>query len=192
MAEEIKRLAPETVWGYFYDLTQIPRPTGHTKQVTDYLKAFGEKHGLETHQDEVGNVLIRKPATPGYEGRQTVVLQAHVDMVPQKNAGVAHDFLRDPIDAYIDGEWVTARDTTLGADNGMGVSLAMAALTDKTIKHGPLEGLFTIDEEVGMDGAVGLKPGFLKGTIMINGDSEEEGRLFVGCAGGVDMNITFH
>ena len=192
MAEEIKRLAPEAVWGYFYDLTQIPRPTGHTKQVTDYLKAFGEKHGLETHQDEVGNVLIRKPATPGYEGRQTVVLQAHVDMVPQKNAGVAHDFLRDPIDAYIDGEWVTARDTTLGADNGMGVSLAMAALTDKTIKHGPLEGLFTIDEEVGMDGAVGLKPGFLKGTIMINGDSEEEGRLFVGCAGGVDMNITFH
>ena len=132
MAEEIKRLAPEAVWGYFYDLTQIPRPTGHTKQVTDYLKAFGEKHGLETHQDEVGNVLIRKPATPGYEGRQTVVLQAHVDMVPQKNAGVAHDFLRDPIDAYIDGEWVTARDTTLGADNGMGVSLAMAALTRRS------------------------------------------------------------
>ena len=192
MAEEIKRLAPEAVWGYFYDLTQIPRPTGHTKQVTEYLKAFGAKHGLETHQDEVGNVLIRKPATPGYEGRQPVVLQAHVDMVPQKNAGVAHDFLRDPIDAYIDGEWVTARDTTLGADNGMGVSLAMAALTDDTLKHGPLEALFTIDEEVGMDGAVGLKPGFLRGSILINGDSEEEGRLFVGCAGGVDMNISFH
>lgn len=192
MAEEIKRLAPEAVWGYFYDLTQIPRPTGHTKQVTEYLKAFGAKHGLETHQDEVGNVLIRKPATPGYEGRQPVILQAHVDMVPQKNAGVAHDFLRDPIDAYIDGEWVTARDTTLGADNGMGVSLAMAALTDDTLKHGPLEALFTIDEEVGMDGAVGLKPGFLHGSILINGDSEEEGRLFVGCAGGVDMNISFH
>lgn len=191
MAEEIKRLAPEAVWGYFYDLTQIPRPTGHTKQVTEYLKAFGAKHGLETHQDEVGNVLIRKPATPGYEGRKPVVLQAHVDMVPQKNAGVAHDFLRDPIDAYIDGEWVTARDTTLGADNGMGVSLAMAALTDDTLKHGPLEALFTIDEEVGMDGAVGLKPGFLRGSILINGDSEEEGRLFVGCAGGVDMNINF-
>ena len=192
MAEEIKRLAPQAVWGYFYDLTQIPRPTGHTKQVTEYLKAFGAKHGLETHQDEVGNVLIRKPATPGYEGRKAVVLQAHVDMVPQKNACVAHDFLTDPIDAYIDGEWVTARDTTLGADNGMGVSLAMAALTDDTLKHGPLEALFTIDEEVGMDGAVALKPGFLQGSILINGDSEEEGRLFVGCAGGVDMNISFH
>ena len=192
MAEEIKRLAPQAVWGYFYDLTQIPRPTGHTKQVTEYLKAFGAKHGLETHQDEVGNVLIRKPATPGYEGRKAVVLQAHVDMVPQKNASVAHDFLTDPIDAYIDGEWVTARDTTLGADNGMGVSLAMAALTDDTLKHGPLEALFTIDEEVGMDGAVALKPGFLQGSILINGDSEEEGRLFVGCAGGVDMNISFH
>ncbi len=192
MAEEIKGLAPQAVWGYFYDLTQIPRPTGHTKQVTEYLKAFGAKHGLETHQDEVGNVLIRKPATPGYEGRKAVVLQAHVDMVPQKNACVAHDFLTDPIDAYIDGEWVTARDTTLGADNGMGVSLAMAALTDDTLKHGPLEALFTIDEEVGMDGAVALKPGFLQGSILINGDSEEEGRLFVGCAGGVDMNISFH
>ena len=192
MAEEIKRLAPQAVWGYFYDLTQIPRPTGHTKQVTEYLKAFGAKHGLETHQDEVGNVLIRKPATPGYEGRKAVVLQAHVDMVPQKNACVAHDFLTDPIDAYIDGEWVTARDTTLGADNGMGVALAMAALTDDTLKHGPLEALFTIDEEVGMDGAVALKPGFLQGSILINGDSEEEGRLFVGCAGGVDMNISFH
>jgi len=192
MAEEIKRLAPQAVWGYFYDLTQIPRPTGHTKQVTEYLKAFGAKHGLETHQDEVGNVLIRKPATPGYEGRKAVVLQAHVDIVPQKNASVAHDFLTDPIDAYIDGEWVTARDTTLGADNGMGVALAMAALTDDTLKHGPLEALFTIDEEVGMDGAVALKPGFLQGSILINGDSEEEGRLFVGCAGGVDMNISFH
>ena len=192
MAEEIKRLAPQAVWGYFYDLTQIPRPTGHTKQVTEYLKAFGAKHGLETHQDEVGNVLIRKPATPGYEGRKAIVLQAHVDMVPQKNACVAHDFLTDPIDAYIDGEWVTARDTTLGADNGMGVALAMAALTDDTLKHGPLEALFTIDEEVGMDGAVALKPGFLQGSILINGDSEEEGRLFVGCAGGVDMNISFH
>lgn len=192
MAEEIKRLAPQAVWGYFYDLTQIPRPTGHTKQVTEYLKAFGAKHGLETHQDEVGNVLIRKPATPGYEGRKAVVLQAHVDMVPQKNACVAHDFLTDPIDAYIDGEWVTAHDTTLGADNGMGVALAMAALTDDTLKHGPLEALFTIDEEVGMDGAVALKPGFLQGSILINGDSEEEGRLFVGCAGGVDMNISFH
>lgn len=191
MAEEIKLLSPQAVWEYFYDLTQIPRPTGHTQQVTDYLKAFGKEHGLETHQDATGNVLIRKPATQGYEGRRIAVMQAHVDMVPQKNASVKHDFLTDPIDAYIDGEWVTARETTLGADNGMGVAFAMAILADKTLKHGPLEALFTIDEEVGMDGAVGLKPGFLKGDILLNGDSEEEGMLCVGCAGGADLNISF-
>lgn len=191
MAEEIKLLSPKAVWEYFYDLTQIPRPTGHTKEVTEYLKAFGKAHGLETHQDETGNVLIRKPATKGYEGRQIAVMQSHVDMVPQKNAAVKHDFLTDPIDAYVDGEWVTARDTTLGADNGMGVALAMAVLADKTLKHGAIEALFTIDEEVGMDGAVGLKPNFLKGHILLNGDSEEEGMLCVGCAGGADLNISF-
>lgn len=191
MAKEIKLLSPQAVWGYFYDLTQIPRPTGHTQQVTEYLKTFGKEQGLETLQDATGNVLIRKPATAGYEDRETVIMQSHVDMVPQKNASVVHDFLTDPIDAYVDGEWVTARETTLGADNGMGMALAMAVLSDKTLKHGPLEALFTIDEEVGMDGASGLKPGFLKGRILLNGDSEEEGRLYVGCAGGIDLNISF-
>ena len=190
MSAEIKNLSPQPVWGYFYDLTQIPRPTGHMEAVTRFMVAFGNELGLETLQDEVGNVLIRKPAYPGMEDHKTVIMQSHLDMVPQKNSSIKHDFLTDPIDAYIDGDWVTARDTTLGADNGMGVAYAMAVLADKNLKHGPLEALFTIDEEVGMDGAVGLKPGFLKGGILLNCDSEEEGELFVGCAGGADLNIS--
>lgn len=191
MSAEIKDLSPKHVWGYFYELTRIPRPTGHMGAVTRFMTAFGEGLGLETLQDEVGNVLIRKPATPGMEGRKTVTLQAHLDMVPQKNASTRHDFEKDPIDAYIDGEWVTARDTTLGADDGMGVALAMAVLADKSLRHGPIEALFTIDEEQAMDGAFGLKPNFLKGDILLNCDSEKEGELFVGCAGGADMNISF-
>ncbi|MDR2969916.1 MAG: aminoacyl-histidine dipeptidase [Tannerellaceae bacterium] len=191
MATEIKDLSPKHVWGYFYDLTQIPRPTGQMEAVTRYVMDFGKSLSLETVQDETGNVLIRKPATPGMEERKTVVLQSHLDMVPQKNSSVKHDFTTDPIDAYIDGEWVTARDTTLGADNGIGAALAMAALADDTLKHGPLEALFTVDEEVGMDGAFGLKPGFLKADILINCDSEKEGELFVGCAGGADLNVSF-
>lgn len=159
--------------------------------VTRFMVQFGNGLGLETLQDSVGNVLIRKPATSGMENRKAIILQSHLDMVPQKNASVTHDFLKDPIDAYIDGEWVTARDTTLGADNGIGAALAMAVLADNTLKHGPVEALFTTDEEVGMDGAFGLKPGFLQGKTMINCDSEEEGELFVGCAGGADLNISF-
>ncbi|WP_099464092.1 aminoacyl-histidine dipeptidase [Parabacteroides provencensis] len=191
MSAEIKNLLPKHVWGYFYDLTQIPRPTGHMEAVTRYVVEFGKSLGLETLQDEVGNVLIRKPATPGREGHKTVTLQAHLDMVPQKNASVKHNFITDPIDAYIDGDWVKAHETTLGADNGIGASFAMAALADNSLQHGPLEALFTIDEEEGMDGAVGLKSGFLKGNILLNCDSEEEGELFVGCAGGADLNISF-
>lgn len=191
MSVEIKTLAPQPVWNYFYDLTQIPRPTGHMKGVTTYMIAFGKELGLETKLDDAGNILIRKPATPGLEDRKTVILQSHLDMVPQANRGVDHDFLNDPIDAYIDGEWVRARQTTLGADNGIGAALAMAVLADKTLKHGPLEALFTIDEEVGMVGAFGLKSDFLKGRVLINCDSEEEGELFVGCAGGIDLNVTF-
>lgn len=159
--------------------------------VTRFVESFGKELGLETLRDEAGNVLIRKPATPGMEGRPTVILQAHLDMVPQKNSSVKHDFLTDPIDAYIDGDWVKAHETTLGADNGIGASFAMAALSDPDLKHGPLEALFTVDEEEGMDGAFGLKPGFLKGRILLNCDSEEEGELFVGCAGGADLNISF-
>ncbi|MDR0348126.1 MAG: aminoacyl-histidine dipeptidase [Tannerella sp.] len=191
MSAEIKTLAPQPVWSYFFDLTQIPRPTGHMDGITGYMLAFGKESGLETKQDEAGNILIRKPATSGFENRKTVVLQSHLDMVPQANRGVAHDFLKDPIDAYVDGEWVKARQTTLGADNGIGVALTMAVLADKNIKHGPLEALFTVDEEVGMAGAFGLKPGFLKGKTLINCDSEEEGELFAGCAGGIDLNVTF-
>ena len=153
MSAEIKNLSPQPVWGYFYDLTQIPRPTGHMEAVTRFMVAFGKGLGLETLQDEVGNVLIRKPASPGMEGHKTVTMQSHLDMVPQKNSSVKHDFLTDPIDAYIDGDWVKARETTLGADNGMGAAFAMAVLADKTLTHGPLEALFTINEEVGMDGA---------------------------------------
>lgn len=191
MSAEIKELSPKQVWGNFYELTQIPRPTGHVEAVSRHIVEFGKKLGLETLQDKVGNVLIRKPATPGMEDRKTVTLQAHLDMVPQKNSSVNHNFLTDPIDAWIDGDWVKARETTLGADNGIGVSLAMGVLADNTLKHGPIEALFTVDEEEGMVGAFGLKPGFLKGDILLNCDSEKEGELFVGCAGGADMNITF-
>lgn len=191
MSAEIKELSPKAVWGYFYELTQIPRPTGHMTEVTRYVYQFGKELGLETLQDAVGNVIIRKPATPGLEGRKTVTLQAHLDMVPQKNASVKHDFLTDPIDARVDGEWVKAQGTTLGADDGMGVALIMAVLADKTLKHGPLEALFTIDEEQGMDGAFGLKAGLLKGDILLNCDSEKQGELYVGCAGGIDMSVSF-
>lgn len=191
MAAEIKDLYPQQLWGYFYDFTQIPRPTGHMEAVTRFVIEVGKGLGLETKQDKIGNVLIRKPATPGMEHLKTVTLQAHLDMVPQKNSTTQHDFLKDPIDAYIEGEWVTARNTTLGADNGIGAAAILAVLSDKTLKHGPLEALFTIDEEVGMDGAVNLKSDFLQGEMMLNFDSESEGELFVGCAGGADLNISF-
>lgn len=191
MAAEIKELDPQPLWRYFYDLTQIPRPTGHMEGVTRYLLETGNELGLETGQDAAGNIRIRKPAAPGLEHLKPVTLQAHLDMVPQKNSSKEHDFLNDPIDAYIDGDWVRARETTLGADNGIGAAAILAVLADRTLKHGPLEALFTVDEEVGMDGAVGLKPGFLEGKMMLNVDSEREGDLYVGCAGGADLNISF-
>jgi len=187
----IKSLEPQAVWGYFYELTQIPRPTGTMEAISRYIFEFGQKLNLETEQDEVGNVIIRKPASPGFEDRPRVVLQSHLDMVGQNNSDVVHDFTKDPIHTYVDGDWVKARGTTLGADNGIGVAYAMAVLADNSLKHGPFEALFTVDEEVGMDGANGLKPGFVKGRIMINCDSEEEGKLFVGCAGGADLNVSF-
>ncbi len=191
MSEEIRNLEPKAVWEYFYQLTQIPRPSKHEEAATEYMKKFGESLGLETIVDKVGNVIIRKPATPGYEDRKGVVFQGHLDMVPQANSDSNHDFLKDPIDAYVDGDWVTARGTTLGADNGMGVAAAMAILASKDIEHGPLEGLFTIDEETGMAGAFALQPNVLKGDILMNMDSEDEGELYVGCAGGIDGNFYF-
>ena len=191
MSAEIKNLSPKPVWDYFYSLTQIPRPTGHMEAVTRFVESVGNALGLETLRDGVGNGLLRKQASPGRENHKTVTLQAHLDMVPQKNASVEDDFLTDPIDAYVEDGWVKARGTTLGADNGIGASLALAVLADDTLEHGPIEALFTIDEEQSMDGAFGLKPNFLQGDILLNCDSEKEGELFVGCAGGADLNITF-
>lgn len=191
MSEEIKNLEPKAVWDYFYQLTQIPRPSKHEGAAVEFAKKFGEDLGLETIVDQVGNVIIRKPATPGYEDRKGVVFQGHLDMVPQANSDIKHDFEKDPIDAYVDGDWVTAKGTTLGADNGMGVAAAMAVLASKDIEHGPLEALFTIDEETGMSGAFALKPGLLQGDILMNMDSEDEGELYVGCAGGIDGNFYF-
>jgi dipeptidase D len=188
---KIEQLEPSEVWRHFKSLTQIPRPSKHEESVIEFMKKFGEGLGLDTTVDEVGNVIIKKPATPGYENKKGIILQGHLDMVPQKNSDKDHDFTKHPIEAYIDGEWVTANGTTLGADNGMGVAATMAVLESKTLKHGPVEGLFTSDEETGMTGANGLKPGLLDGEILLNLDSEDEGELYIGCAGGVDTNITF-
>ena len=191
----IRNLEPKSVWNNFYSLTQIPRPSGHTQKVAKFLVNFGKNLGLEAFQDECGNVIIRKPATPGMEDRKGIVLQAHMDMVPQKNNDKKHDFTKDPIETRIvheaDGDWVYACGTTLGADDGLGVAAAMSVLESKTLKHGPIEALFTVDEETRMVGAKALKPGILKGDILLNLDSETEGELYVGCAGGIDANITF-
>ncbi|MDR1369890.1 MAG: aminoacyl-histidine dipeptidase [Dysgonamonadaceae bacterium] len=191
MGTTIKNLAPANVWKHFYSLTQIPRPSGQMKEVVAFVESFGKELGLPTKTDSCGNVVICKPATSGYENRPTIILQGHLDMVPQKNSDTNFDFSKDPIDAYIDGDWVKAKGTTLGADNGIGVAAAMAVLEDKTLQHGPVEALFTIDEETGMDGALGTRQGFITGTILLNMDSEDEGELYVGCAGGADLNILF-
>jgi dipeptidase D len=185
---DIKNLAPQQVWKHFHALTQIPRPSKKEAEVIEYMKRFGENLGLETIVDGVGNVIIKKPATTGMEDRKGVILQGHLDMVPQKNSDKDFDFEKDPIETLIDGEWVTANGTTLGSDNGIGVAAAMAVLESATLKHGPVEALFTIDEETGMTGAFGLKPGLLNGDILINMDSEDEGELYVGCAGGIDVS----
>ena len=186
----IKDLDPQVVWKNFYALTQIPRPSKHEELAVEYLYNWGKEHGLETIKDEVGNIIIRKPATPGCENMKGVILQGHIDMVPQKNADTVHDFEKDPIQTYIDGDWVKAKGTTLGADNGLGLAMAMAVLESTDIKHGPIELLCTIDEETGMTGAMALKPGLLQGDILINLDSETEGELYVGCAGGLDASAS--
>jgi aminoacyl-histidine dipeptidase len=191
MSNEIIKLQPGEVWANFYELTRIPRPSHHEDQIREFMVNFGKSLGLDTHKDEAGNVIIRKPATPGMENRKGVILQGHLDMVPQKNSDKEHDFTKDPIETLIDGEWVKANGTTLGADNGIGVASAMAILASKDIAHGPVEALFTATEETGMDGANGLKPGVLDGQILINMDSEDEGELYVGCAGGEDAYAEF-
>ncbi|MFH0760180.1 MAG: aminoacyl-histidine dipeptidase [Bacteroidota bacterium] len=189
MSNEITKLQPTELWKYFYDLTQIPRPSGKEAAVVKYLIKFGKDLGLETISDEVGNVIIRKPATPGMENRKGIILQGHVDMVPQANSDSTHNFETDPLKPRIDGEWVKATGTTLGADNGIGVAAALALLASKDIPHAPLEGLFTVDEETGLTGAFNLKAGLLKGKILMNLDSEDEGELYVGCAGGTNGNF---
>ena len=190
-SNDIRNLEPKQIWENFYSLTRVPRPSHKKEEIGAFLENFGKSLGLETLRDEIGNVLVRKPATLGMENRKGVVLQAHMDMVPQKNSNVAHNFQTDPIDAYIDGEWVTAHDTTLGADNGIGLAAAMSILQSKGIPHPAIEMFITVDEETGMFGAFGLQPNFLKGDILINMDSEDEGELYVGCAGGIDADITF-
>lgn len=189
---EKKDLKPAAVFHYFEEICQVPRPSKKEEKIVAYLKEFGKKHNLETKVDEVGNVLIKKPASRGMENCKTVVLQSHVDMVCEKNNNVSHDFLTDPIETIIDGEWMKANGTTLGADNGIGVATELAILADDTLEHGPIECLFTIDEETGLTGAFALKEGFMNGDILLNLDSEDEGELFIGCAGGIDSVAEFN
>ena len=184
-------LKPKAVFDYFAEINKVPRPSKHEEKMIAYLKDFAEKNSLAFKTDEAGNVLIAKPATPGMEGRPTVVLQGHMDMVCEKRSDRVIDFENYPIETFIDGEWMRAKGTTLGADDGIGVALAMAILTDSTIKHGPIECLFTRDEETGLTGAFAIEPGFMTGKYLINLDSEDEGEIFIGCAGGVNTDIEF-
>ena len=187
----IKELEPKIVWNNFYELTRRPRPSKHEEKVREFLLQWGKDHGIETFADKTGNVIFRKPATPGYENRRGVIFQGHMDMVPQKVASSDHNFETDPIETEIIGEWVGAKGTTLGADNGMGIALGMSILESNDIKHGPVEVLVTYDEETGMTGATSLEAGVLKGDILINLDSETEGELCIGCAGGLDCEAEF-
>jgi dipeptidase D len=191
MSKTILDLEPKEVWANFHSLTQIPRPSKHEDKIQEFMVGFGQSLGLETIKDETGNVIIKKPATPGMENRMGVVLQGHLDMVPQKNSDKVHDFTTDPISTIIDGDWVRADNTTLGSDNGIGVASAMAVLASTDLVHGPVEALFTCDEETGMTGANELKPGLLSGDILLNLDSEDEGELYIGCAGGIDATGEF-
>ena len=191
MNQYVAKLPPAIVWTRFEELNAIPRPSKQEKRVIEFMKSFGEGLGLETIVDSIGNVIIRKPASPGMEDRQGVILQGHLDMVHQKNADTDFDFQTQGIESQIgDDGWVRANGTTLGADNGMGVASIMALLASDDIEHGPIEGLFTIDEETGMTGAFKLQPGILTGTILLNTDTEDEGELCIGCAGGADTNIS--
>ena len=190
MNEELKSLTPEKLWFYFTEILNIPRPSKKEEQIVKYLIDFGKQHNLETVKDEIGNVLIRKPATEGMKNQKSVVLQSHVDMVCEKNSDVVFNFEKDSIQAWIDNDWVKAKGTTLGADDGIGIAAQLALLASSDIAHGPIECLFTIDEETGLTGAFGLKADLLKSRILLNLDSEDDGELFIGCAGGKDTVIT--
>ena len=188
---KLQQLEPKIIWHYFDEILQIPRPSKHEEKMIAYIKNFAESAALKYHVDKVGNVIIQKPATPGMENRKTVILQSHMDMVPQKERDSTHNFKTDPIQAYIDGEWVKANKTTLGADNGIGIAAVLAVLKSNNLVHGPIEALFTVDEETGMTGAFGLEPNILHGDILLNLDSEDEGYFYIGCAGMSDTKIEF-
>lgn len=187
----LDKLSPDLVWNYFEEITRVPRPSKHEGKVIDYLVRFAQKHNLPYKKDDLGNVLISKKASPGYEDRKVVILQSHMDMVCEKNSDKTHDFFTDPITPIVDGGWVRADNTTLGADDGIGMAAQLALLADDSLVHGPIECLFTVDEETGLTGAFGLKEGFMSGSILLNLDSEDEGEVFIGCAGGIDTVAEF-
>jgi dipeptidase D len=191
MSSVYEGLKPAALWKHFASMNAIPRPSKHEDQIQAFAKKFGEDLGLETIKDEIGNIIIKKPATPGMEDRMGIILQGHLDMVPQKNSDTDHNFETDPIQTYVEDGWVKAKGTTLGADNAIGVAAAMAVLSEESLEHGPVEVLMTCDEETGMTGAENLKAGILNGDILLNLDSEDEGELYIGCAGGVDTNSVF-
>ena len=189
MNPAIKNLQPAAVWHYFGELMNIPRPSKHEAKVSAYLQDFGRQHGYETLVDEVGNVLVRKPASPGYENAPGVCLQAHMDMVCEKNGDKQFDFLTQPIQAFVEDGWLVGDGTTLGADDGIGVAAALAILADPSVQHGPLECLFTVDEETGLTGAANLHTDWLRSSILLNFDDEDEGEYCIGCAGGIDTTV---
>ncbi|MCX6276495.1 MAG: M20/M25/M40 family metallo-hydrolase, partial [Bacteroidetes bacterium] len=190
MIHDIQKLQPERLWRFFLEICKIPRPSKKEEKIAAYIREFAHKHKLECILDNAGNVLVRKPASPGYENRPGVILQSHLDMVCEKNSDTIHDFDRDPVTPWIDDNWIKAKGTTLGADDGIGIAAALAILESDDIQHGPLEALFTMDEETGLTGAFALKPDQLRGRILLNLDSEDEGQIFIGCAGGKDTVAT--
>ena len=191
MGSVLGHLKPELVWYHFEEICKYPRASKKEEKIAEYVVSVGERLGLKVEKDKFGNIVIRKSATPGLENLKTVVLQGHIDMVCEKNRDVEHDFDKDPIYPYIDGDWVKAKGTTLGADNGIGVACALAVLEAKDVEHGPLECLFTLDEETGLTGASSLKKNWLKADILINMDSEDIGSIFIGCSGGKNTAATF-
>lgn len=187
---EIQSLTPKLLWKWFAQICAIPHPSYKEEQLAQFIVLWAKGKGFYAERDEVGNILIRKPATTGMEDHVPVALQAHLDMVPQANEGTVHDFAKDPIQPYIDGEWVKAKGTTLGADNGIGMASALAVLDSDELAHPPLEVLLTMTEEAGMEGAVGLRPNWLQSEVMINTDTEENGEIYIGCAGGENANVS--
>lgn len=191
MSNEVRALEPKAIWGNFADLNEVPRPSKKEERVIQFMVDFGNKLGLKTETDKVGNIIIKKPATEGMEDRQTVILQSHVDMVHQKNNATVFDFDTEGIKMIVDGDWVKADGTTLGADNGIGVAAIMGLLASSDIPHPALETMFTVDEETGMTGAKELDPSFYEGTILLNLDTEDDDEISIGCAGGIDTNTTY-